>query len=400
MSPSSIPELAPPKTPPERILEGVRVLVLTSGHEATDSRIYAKEAEGVRALGADVTVVGKLERGNPGAVRVLVIPPAKSRLERFLRQPWRCLWRARHETPDIVHFHDAEMLAVLPVARLMWPRSKFVYDVHEDFANLMLVREWLPGWAKPAIRALTDVTEKSLARLAHGIVGVTPPLARKFSQRQSAVVYNFVASDFFRRAAKAAKDPRDREYDVLHLGTLSSRRALFLAEIFQEIHRARPETRSMILGATPDIVELLTGRVPAGCDILGKRPYGEMAGFLGNARVGLDVHPWLGPHLEVALPVKVCEYMGAGCAVVSSRMPVLDALLKESGVRPDDFASIGGGEPADYARATVAFLEKIERGDNPGERLAEIAREHMSFEGEARELAGLYLSLLGRPCAA
>ena len=48
---------------------------MTSGHEATDSRIYGKEAQGVQRLGAEVTVVGKLERGRAGPVGCSSYPP-------------------------------------------------------------------------------------------------------------------------------------------------------------------------------------------------------------------------------------------------------------------------------------------------------------------------------------
>ena len=142
--PAKIQDPAPEAARAGLPLAGIRVAVLTSGHDVLDGRVYGREAHSLHALGADVTVVGKLTRGTPRDVKVVVIPAETSRWMRFLAQPWRCLWAARHLKPDIVHFHDAEMLAVLPVAKLWWPRAKFVYDVHEDFANLMLIRDWLP----------------------------------------------------------------------------------------------------------------------------------------------------------------------------------------------------------------------------------------------------------------
>lgn len=373
--------------------------MLTSGHEALDGRVYAREARSLHEMGADVTVVGRLTRGTPGDVRVLAVTPVTSRVARFLFQPWRCAWAARRSRPDIVHFHDAEMLAILPLAKLWWSGSKFVYDVHEDFANLMLIREWFPRWLRPSVRAVTEVLEKSLARLADGIVGVTPPLAEKFGHRHKAVVYNFVPEDFFALAARAARQPQKREFDLLHLGTLSSRRALFLAEVLKVFHRLRPGARSMVVGATAEIGDLLRGRIPAGCVLAGKTPYDQIPALLGNARVGLDVHPWLDRHLEVAIPVKVCEYMASGCAVVSSSMPVLDALLKGSGADEDSLSLIRGGEPEDYARAVVRALEAIDGGADPGAKLQSIAQRHMSFASEANRLATLYLGLLGRSCA-
>jgi len=375
-------------------LGALRLLVITSGHEVNDSRVYAREARSMRALGADVTIVGKLERGTAEGVRTLLVPPAGSRLSRFLFQPWRCLWRARHEKADVIHYHDAEMLATLPLAKLWWWKTKFVYDVHEDFANLMLIRDWLPSAVKPVVHAATEGFERLFTLFADGIVGVTPPLAEKFRRRHEAVVYNFVPDEFFGRAASSSRPPREREFDLVHLGTLSSRRAIFLAETLTELHRLRPSTRSIVLGASGDILALLERRVPAGCTLLGKVPYSEVAGYLGNSRVGLDVHPWIGPHLEVAVPVKVCEYMASGCGVVSSSMPILDRILRDAGPDAEAATIIRGGEPAEYALAAARTLEAIEGGANPGATLQSLARRHMNWDTEARKLARFYLDLV------
>lgn len=361
-----------------------------------DGRVYDREARSLHELGAEVTVVGRCTRGTPGVIPVLPIAAASSRVGRFLWTPWRCVLAARKLRPDIVHFHDAEMLAVLPVARLMWRKARFVYDVHEDFGNLMMIRDWLPGPFKPLVRALTNSCEKALARLTDGIVAVTPPLAAKFRGRPTVVAYNYPTGAFFRQAATAAREPRDREYDLVHIGTLNRRRASFLAEVLQEFHRIRPGARSLVVGAEKDVVESVAQRLPGGCDVRGKIPYDRVAATLGNARVGLDVHPWLTPNLVPALAVKVCEYMAAGCAVVASAMPVLDEVIAGSGLEPAALVRISGGEPAEYARGAVRLLEAIDGGADPGAALRRFAENRMSFDGEAIRLARFYRELLGR----
>ena len=246
------------------------MLVVTSGHEATDHRVYAKQALSLREFGANVTVVGSLEHPIPGKVPVLNVSRPGSRLTRFLCQPWRCLWAARKLDADIIHFHDLEMLATLPVAKLWWRGTKFIYDVREDFANLLLIRDWLPGWVKPFVKTLTDGVEKALALLADAIVGVTPPLAEKFPNKDRIVAYNYISHNFFDEAAKLSKDARDREFDLVHLGTLNLRRARFLAEILEEFHHVRPQARSLVIGVSAEIEKAMREWIPQGCTLVGK----------------------------------------------------------------------------------------------------------------------------------
>jgi glycosyltransferase involved in cell wall biosynthesis len=379
-------------------LDGVNVLIMASGHDATDPRIY-KQASSLQRLGAKVTVVATLERGNPREVRVLTVRKPSSRLMRFLWQPWRCLRTAWCQCPDITHLHDAEMLIALPLAKLRWPRCRFVYDVREDFANLMLIRDWLPQWVKPTVRVLTNALEKGFAWFADGLVSVTPPLADKFNHRNKVVAYNFVAREFFNQADEVKREPRFREFDLVHLGTLNRRRAIFLVDTLRQFHRLRPRARSLVIGVSPEIEATISALVPDGCILLGRTPYQEIPALLGNAKVGLDVHPWLGLHLTVAMAVKVCEYMAAGCAVVASRMPVLTRILAEAGADGDSITIIEGGTPADYASAVARMVERIEGGADPGATLRESALQHMTWEEEAGKIAQLYLDLLGKPCA-
>jgi glycosyltransferase involved in cell wall biosynthesis len=379
-----------------RPLEGVRVLILTSGHDVSDPRIYTKQARSLRQLGAEVTITGAVSKSAPTDVNILPVSKAASRLVRFLWQPWKCLWRARRERCDIIHVHDAEMLAVLPAAKLHWPRAKFVYDVHEDFANLMLIRGWLPSWVKPTVKFFVDLVEKTLARLADGIVGVTPPLTDKFANPHRTTAFNYTSSHFFDSCAKVSRPPQQREFDVVHLGTLNLRRASFLCDVLAELQQRRPQTRSLVIGAiAPDSQEFLRSKLPPNSLLLERTGHDQLPALLGNARVGLDVHPWRQPHLEVAIPVKVCEYMAASCAVVCSSMPVLDQVVREAGMA-SDVRIIEGGTPADYAEAIRGTLEDIEHDEHSGARLRRAAAAHMTWENEADKIAQLYLELLGR----
>ncbi len=379
---------------PHHPLRGLRVVILSSGHDALDGRIYDKEACSFAHLGAEVSVVAAHATGKNGPVMVHPVKTPASRWERFLVQPWRCFWCARHLHPDIVHFHDAELLTILPVARLVWPQARFVYDVHEDFGNLLLVRDWIPSGLRAVIAAATDIVEKSLTRLAHGVVGVTPPLTENFPHMERTTAYNFPSRRFYDRAAHFARPPREREYDLVHLGTLSMRRAGFLVEVLCNLHAMRPGTRTLIFGCSPQIQSYLQERVPPGCTVQRSVPYDEVARILGNARVGIDLHPWLGPHLRLAFAVKVSEYMASGCAVVASWMPVLEDVLVSARMDPSLLRIVKGDSASQFASEICTLLQRIDRGDDPGEALRVAAVETLIWEGEANKIGSLYLRLL------
>lgn len=381
-------------------LAGVEVLVLTSGHPVDDSRVFFREAAALADAGATVTLVGQAGADTPAhpGVTVIGVPAPRSRPQRFLVQPWRCAWAARRVRPAVVHIHDAELLAVVPALRLRWRRAKVVYDVHEDFAELMTVREWVPAPLRGVVRALTRAAEAGLARLVHAVVGVTPPLAGRFPGRPGVTVANYPPPSFVEQADRALRPPRARRYDVVHLGTLSAPRAGFLLEVLRLVHRLRPGTSSLVVGMDARRFEAMRAEVPPGCDIRGKVPFEAVAGLLADARLGIDVHPWLTPHLLPALPVKVCEYMLCGCAVVSSTMPVLAAVAEEVGAAPTALVLLDSSDPADYAAAAVSLLDRIDAGDDPGASLRATARRGLVWEREAERLVDLYRTLLGGRC--
>ena len=376
-------------------LAGMHVLVLTSGHHLGDARVYARHAHGIRNLGAEVTMVGAVNGTPPVNMRVIAFTTPRSRWERFAWQPWRCIWSARREPCDIVHFHDAEVLTVLPLAKLIWPKAAFVYDVHEDFSNLILIRDWLPVWMKPAVRGTIKVVERTLSRLVDGVVGVTPPLTNNFDCREKQTAFNFPAHEFYQAGTKLSVPARLRKYDLVHLGTLSSRRASFLCDILEQVYAMRPSTQVLLIGVRPNIAQLIRGRIPNRCVILGSTKYEEIPKLLCNSRVGLDVHPWDEPHLQVALPVKVFEYMAAGCAIVCSSMPVLDRILEETGM-VSDLKLLRNKTVAAYTSEIIDTLEAIDAGNDPGTRLRTLASQHLVWEREARKIATLYLNLLSR----
>ncbi len=326
-------------------------------------------------------------------VRIVKAPKATARPDRFLRQPWRCGSLASTLPADVIHLHDPELLQIVPLLKRRSDRPRIIYDVHEDFSELLRIRSYLPGFLRTMMPPAVNLVEKSLARRVDAIIAVTPRLAARFRNRERETLYNFPSRRFYENALLTAKPVRARQYDLVHLGALSEARARFLAETLAILRRKRRSFTALITGTHPDRARLLERIKPEGCAIEGVIPYDGIALRLGEARIGLDIHPFPTSNLDVALPVKIFEYIASGCAVVTSSMPVLADLIDNDAQLSRSLRVIAGGEPERYAASILDALDRIDGGDDPGNRARIAVAERYVWEKEAEKMIDLYRRL-------
>lgn len=310
----------------------VEIVLVSTGHQAMDHRVFDKEAVSLAKHFPRVRVVAS----HPGdevvdGVQITALPPCHNRFIRFVWRPLQCLLAARGPGKRLLMLNDAELLFWAPLVKLFtgW---KIIYDVHEDFPRLLLRRRWIPAWLRQTISAGIALAERCCATACDGIIGVTRVLTEAFHHRHRVAVYNLPSRAFLHDAARQMRPLEARDYHLVHLGTLSEERVEFLCAILTMLWQRRPGARVLIVGVRNDQVKELQARLPAEkATVIGKVDYQKVAVLLGNCRIGLDVHPILYPHLRCAVPVKVFEYMAAGCNVVASYLPELDGLLGQQG---------------------------------------------------------------------
>ena len=376
-------------------LDNISVLIISSGHPAQDHRLYDKEAKELTERGADVTVIG-FSQGvwMDEDVHLIALPKFRSRLERMLIQPWRCLRLALRQKAHVWHIEDAELLAIVPFVRVLRPGVRIIYDAHEDFAELLMIARHWPEWAKPILRPLVHVTEKLLALMAHGVVGATESLGEKFWNRRTMGFYNLPSSRFIRSAGKVAMPFSERRYDLVHLGTLSLARGRFLARVLEKLYALVPEAKVLVTGVNDDYWDALQEILPHACEIEGRISYGDVPIRLGNAKIGIDVHPFADRHLEVAMPTKVFEYMACGCAVVSSSLAELNRLLLRDESAAESVRLVHGDNAEDYAAAVASLLGDPAACARAGEVCRSAAVRCLNLTSEGERLADFYLKVL------
>jgi len=296
------------------------VLVVTTGHDVADARLHRI----VAALDRQDLRIGLHGLGSPSGAPDVAHLRSHPRPRLARRGLAAASLPAVHPAARVLVVLDPELV----LSALVWRtlrRGRVVVDVHEDYVALLRDREWARG--------LRRLIAASLARSATAMAGradltvvadahVPPSRARR------RVVVRNVAPRVDLPAA-GRRDPTPR---ALYVGDLRTSRGL--RRMVDAIVTVPPWRLDLVgpIAASDEAWLAAALRRPGGerIQVHGRLPPMPSWEFARGAWVGLSVLDQTSAFVD-ALPTKVYEYLGCGLAVVSTPLPRVAALLRESG---------------------------------------------------------------------
>ena len=373
-----------------------RICHLTNVHGPLDQRIFYKEAVSLAAAGHRVVVVapGPPElAGERLGVRVQTLARPASLAGR-LGNLARLLRASLRTGSDCYHFHDPELLPVGLALRLLGKRV--IYDVHEHFPQVALVRAWVPARLRRPLSWGVDATERWVARRLNGVVGVVEAQGRRFRGKPFAAVKNFPRLDWFRPNGRAIAD-----FELLHVGSLSPERGgLVLPEIVSALQKTHPGARLLCIGHfhTAQIEDEFHRRVRGyGLEEQVQCrtepvPHDELGAWIRRGRIGLIPGQVSVQNMTPFVPTKLFEYLACGLPVVAGDLPSIRRFhaVADWGVLV---------EPADvdgYARVIGHLLDHPHQARELGQRGREMVEHCFNWEIEAQKLLDLYARVLAQ----
>lgn len=369
----------------------MKVLVLTTVHSRSDSRIFAREAPTVGSLrSVEVKVIvadGLGPESRTGYDVVDLGKPHAGRLGRFTGIYFKALRVVLHEKPDVLHVHDPELLPLAYLAQKI-NRGSFVYDAHEDFPKDILDKHWIPSSLRKAVALVAGAVEAGIASKANHVVAATEHVARRFPAHRTTVIRNFpLLEEFdFVDTVRTSGDPRD----FLYLGSITEVRGV------NQLVKAMPfvlhrDARLVLAGGVTPESFLGKMRAEAGwtrTTYMGHVHRDGLESLFQGVAAGLLTAFPKNNALE-SVPTKFFEYMAAGVPLIVSDFPAWRALLEDVGcalfVDPEN--------PRDIANAMNAILADPRRSALMGARGRRAVLSQLNWEREGSRLADLYQSL-------
>lgn len=301
-----------------------KVAHLTSVHVRHDIRILLKECISLVKAGYDVSLVVADGKGNEvkNGVKIYDTGLIKSRLLRILSTTKNVYNKAIDLDADVYHFHDPEMIPI--GLKLKKAGKKVIFDSHEDFANDLLTKHYIPLLLRYPMSVIFKVFDTWACKKFDIIVTATPTIGKLYSNRgcEIVVINNFPIID----ELSVAK--LEREKIACFVGAQTSIRGL--AELVNAIEKVDGKlylAGSISSNAFKNKLKALPGWEKV-ID-LGILPRNEVANVLAKSSVGLVTYLPAPNHID-AQPNKLFEYMSVGLPVIASDFPLWKEIVEDN----------------------------------------------------------------------
>lgn len=361
-----------------------RVCHLTSVHPRNDIRIFLKECISLSLAGFDVHLVVGDGLGDAfvGGVHVhdFGVKPL-SRVRRILSQSRRALAMTLFLQPDIVHFHDPELLPV--GVKLAKKGIRVIYDAHEDVPRQILTKGWIPRYFRPFVATLFECYENRAVEKLSCVVAATPYIESRFASLgvRSVNVNNYPMLE----ELIPVEGVSHRLKRICYIGCISRMRGIVpLVQALPSV----PGVRLILCGNFSELtLEAQLQKEPgwAQVDYLGQVDRATVKRVMGESVAGV-VTFLPAPNHNVSQPNKLFEYMSAELPVIASDFPLWQKIVDDSGcgicVNPES--------PSQIAEAIRVLLDSPERVEKMGRAGRREVLGKYNWPFEAQRLVELY----------
>jgi len=392
-----------------------RIVHITCVHNAFDGRILYRECVWLARSGYEVILIAPARFCEKIKENVRIIG-LKKPVSRFKRPfAWiEILKKVLELKPDILHFHDPELLVILPFVRLfIGKRIKIIYDVHEYFVDSIKDKFWIPEKMRHAVAKLVQHTESLLCCFVDGLIFVVNGQIKSYPgwRGEKIVLHNYPDLEKFDYLRQKKYQPETRIQDIfdrhntkensfvlVYIGSLYERRGIMTMLKALKIIVSNGFKPLLVLGG---IFEdscfenkvkkyIRENNIGKNVRFAGWIDYTKIKDYLACADA-----VWL-PHLaseqytKDSISTKQLEAMLASLPVICSDIPPLKRFIDEAGCG----LAVDSSDPIEHAKTVMWLCENPEEAKQMGNRGRTLVMEKYSWQKEFKNLENFYVQLL------
>jgi len=374
------------------VIKVYSVAVVTSIHPDFDARIW-KHVRSLADNGIRVEFVSpwKPSKGNEYAnITFHHFPRIERRLLRPFLVPVRVLYTLATviRKVQIIHFHDIDLLPLMAGLSIF---KNVVYDVHENYAEEMMVRDWIPKTLRHILKWSIECAHSFFPKFIKNIVLVVPHQKLEFSNTRLNCIflYNYASikllegfkSDYSSRPQRiiftGGHYIENGSGLILEIAHRLKQRGI-LAEIWVTDRFASKEYEI-------EYFKNISNHKLDNVKVINTVSSSDIMKLLNQATIAIA------PNLrvrkqELAIPTKLFEYMAASLPIVSSDLPYQKALFSEHKIgilaRPED--------PDSFVNAIEQLIIDKRMAESLGRNGQLVFKDNFTWESQIPNLIHFY----------
>ncbi|PEO38856.1 glycosyltransferase family 4 protein [Bacillus wiedmannii] len=324
-----------------------KVCMYSSVHVWKDARIFFKEAHSLqKQYEVDFIAIddGTYDQSFDKKNINMQLLPRKSRWLRPLT--WiRIYQKIRASDAYVYHFHDPELLVLVPWIKRKNKQIILVYDMHENVPAAILSKQWIPKSMRRHVSNLVRQMETILLKQVDAILFAETSYKKDYlytEGKQTEDILNYP----IQQDAAPVKKKTTEEITLIYVGRIAEVRGIWtMLQVAKELkNQTNKKLTLKLIGAmSPDLeteVNRFIEKNALGDVVIyyGMLPYTEIWNHYATADIGLCLlHPE--PNYMNSLATKMFEYMSMGLPMIASNFPDWEKLIIENqcGIVVDPF---------------------------------------------------------------
>ena len=376
------------------------IVVASSVHRWDDTRILYRQAVSLSALGkVALFAPAPFRKRIFGNITIIGIPPWHHKYQRIrLITGLYITFRNNIKHIKSIHIHDPELL---PVIYLLHHKNKhlgLIYDMHENYKELIYSKLWIPSFLRSAIKKIYIWIEEKVIPEISGAIYSPKDLKNNLLSLNSRVVRIENYPILKRESAIHNLDEIKRGNNkVVYLGEMRRIRGILeLIEAIKVVSKTINNIRLEFIGrAVPSNFEweikskIQQLNLESYISVRGHLPYDEALGLARDANIGI-VTFLPTPNNLSCLPNKLFEYMQLCLPVIASNFPHYAEIIGKSNcgllVDPSD--------PNSIALGIIKLLSDPDLAKKMGNNGRRAVDYEYNLENESNKLLNFYSETL------